>query len=49
MADESDRKDNLKQCAFFLKRKQRFCRMTVREGNNYCGEHMIIAGEAEVG
>ena len=22
--------------------------MTVGEGKNYCGEHMIIAGEAEV-
>ena len=38
-----------KHCAFFLKRKQRFCQMTVGEGKKYCGEHMIAGGEAEVG
>ena len=37
-----------KSCAFFLKRKNRFCRMTVGEGRKYCGEHMIVAGESEV-
>jgi len=37
-----------KSCAFFLKRKNRFCRMTVGEGKKYCGEHMIVAGESEV-
>ena len=37
-----------KTCAFFLKRKNRFCRMTVGEGRKYCGEHMVVAGEAEV-
>lgn len=24
---------------YFVKRKTRFCRMTVAEGKNYCGEH----------
>lgn len=48
MADGPEKNRDLKHCAFFLKRKQRFCRMTVGEGKNYCGEHMIIAGEAEV-
>ncbi|XP_015763355.1 PREDICTED: tRNA:m(4)X modification enzyme TRM13 homolog [Acropora digitifera] len=47
MADGPEKNRDLKHCAFFLKRKQRFCRMTVGEGKNYCGEHMIIAGEAE--
>ena len=37
-----------KSCAFFLKRKNRFCRMTVGGGRRYCGEHMVVAGEAEV-
>ena len=37
-----------KSCAFFLKRKNRFCRMTVGGGRKYCGEHMVVAGEAEV-
>ena len=37
-----------KSCAFFLKRKNRFCRMTVGEGRKYCGEHMIVAGESGV-
>jgi tRNA:m4X modification enzyme len=26
-------------CMYFVKRKKRFCRMTVREGKRYCGEH----------
>ncbi|XP_078377457.1 tRNA:m(4)X modification enzyme TRM13 homolog isoform X2 [Oculina patagonica] len=38
-----------KSCAFFLKRKNRFCRMTVGEGRKYCGEHMVVAGESEAG
>jgi len=37
-----------KSCAFFLKRKNRFCRMTVGNGRKYCGEHMVTAGDAEV-
>ena len=48
MADGVEETDK-KHCAFFLKRKQRFCRMTVGEGKKYCGEHMIVGGEAEVG
>ncbi|XP_043287308.1 tRNA:m(4)X modification enzyme TRM13 homolog [Venturia canescens] len=30
-------------CRFFVKRKKRFCRMTVRNGNNYCGEHLQVS------
>nr|XP_031828217.1 tRNA:m(4)X modification enzyme TRM13 homolog [Nomia melanderi]XP_031828218.1 tRNA:m(4)X modification enzyme TRM13 homolog [Nomia melanderi]XP_031828219.1 tRNA:m(4)X modification enzyme TRM13 homolog [Nomia melanderi] len=26
-------------CMYFVKRKKRYCRMTVRKGNKYCGEH----------
>lgn len=26
-------------CMYFVKRKMRYCRMTVRKGNKYCGEH----------
>ncbi|KAK0176982.1 hypothetical protein PV328_001079 [Microctonus aethiopoides] len=33
------------QCRFFLKRKKRYCRMTVKEENTYCGEHMEISEE----
>lgn len=32
-----------KQCTFFLKRKKRYCRMTVKDENTYCGEHMEIS------
>ena len=45
---EGFEKGERKSCAFFLKRKNRFCRMTVGEGRRYCGEHMVVAGEAEV-
>ncbi|XP_057334873.1 tRNA:m(4)X modification enzyme TRM13 homolog [Microplitis mediator] len=27
-------------CKFFVQRKKRFCRMTVKKGHKYCGEHM---------
>ncbi|XP_011869225.1 PREDICTED: tRNA:m(4)X modification enzyme TRM13 homolog isoform X2 [Vollenhovia emeryi] len=26
-------------CVYFVERKKRFCRMTVRQGRRYCGEH----------
>ncbi|XP_003706604.1 tRNA:m(4)X modification enzyme TRM13 homolog [Megachile rotundata] len=26
-------------CMYFVKRKKRYCRMTVKQGNKYCGEH----------
>ncbi|XP_078042848.1 tRNA:m(4)X modification enzyme TRM13 homolog isoform X2 [Augochlora pura] len=26
-------------CMYFVSRKKRYCRMTVRKGNRYCGEH----------
>lgn len=48
MADDVVVETERKSCAFFLKRKNRFCRMTVGEGKKYCGEHMIVAGESEV-
>ncbi|XP_074101494.1 tRNA:m(4)X modification enzyme TRM13 homolog [Cotesia typhae] len=31
---------NSDHCKFFVERKKRFCRMTVKKGNEYCGEHM---------
>nr|XP_058951821.1 tRNA:m(4)X modification enzyme TRM13 homolog [Pocillopora verrucosa] len=34
-------------CAFFLKRKHRFCRMTVSGGSKYCGEHRIFDEESK--
>ncbi|XP_029177037.1 tRNA:m(4)X modification enzyme TRM13 homolog [Nylanderia fulva] len=30
---------NGNHCMYFVKRKKRFCRMTVGEGKDYCGEH----------
>lgn len=27
------------QCQYFVVRKKRLCRMTVRPGRQYCGEH----------
>ncbi|KAL6258813.1 hypothetical protein P5V15_010759 [Pogonomyrmex californicus] len=31
--------DDGKHCMHYVVRKKRFCRMTVREGRRYCGEH----------
>lgn len=28
-----------RQCKFFVMRKKRLCRMTVKPGRQYCGEH----------
>ncbi|KZC08352.1 tRNA guanosine-2'-O-methyltransferase TRM13 like protein, partial [Dufourea novaeangliae] len=41
-------------CMYFVKRKKRFCRMTVRKGNKYCGEHQensldVSVGDEEIG
>ncbi|XP_012261766.2 tRNA:m(4)X modification enzyme TRM13 homolog [Athalia rosae] len=27
-------------CQYFVKRKKRYCRMTVKQGANFCGEHL---------
>lgn len=32
--------NNEPNCKHFVIRKKRFCRMTVKKGNEYCGEHM---------
>ncbi|XP_022919818.2 tRNA:m(4)X modification enzyme TRM13 homolog [Onthophagus taurus] len=31
---------DIPQCKHFVVRKKRFCKMTVKAGNEYCGEHM---------
>ncbi|PSN44974.1 tRNA:m(4)X modification enzyme TRM13 [Blattella germanica] len=36
------------QCQCFIKRKNRFCRMKVKEGQKYCGEHMLLDYEGEI-
>lgn len=33
--------DVIKHCKHFVSRKKRYCRMTVKEGEDYCGEHQI--------
>ncbi|KOC67036.1 tRNA guanosine-2'-O-methyltransferase TRM13 like protein [Habropoda laboriosa] len=33
-------------CMYFVKRKKRYCRMTVRKGNRYCGEHQEVPLES---
>ncbi|XP_076622449.1 tRNA:m(4)X modification enzyme TRM13 homolog [Colletes latitarsis] len=30
-------------CMHFIERKKRYCRMTVRKGNKYCGEHQGLS------
>lgn len=38
---------NGNHCMYFVKRKKRFCRMTVRGGKNYCGEHQLDIADPE--
>ncbi|KAF3421481.1 hypothetical protein E2986_05528 [Frieseomelitta varia] len=32
-------------CMYFVKRKGRYCRMTVKKGKKYCGEHQNVSSE----
>ncbi|KAJ8667985.1 hypothetical protein QAD02_009648 [Eretmocerus hayati] len=36
--------DKHEHCQFYLERKQRYCRMTVKKGRSFCGEHQINDG-----
>ncbi|XP_015121708.1 tRNA:m(4)X modification enzyme TRM13 homolog isoform X2 [Diachasma alloeum] len=38
----------MEHCQYFVKRKKRYCRMTVKKGNKFCGEHMEVSGEITV-
>ncbi|XP_056648319.1 tRNA:m(4)X modification enzyme TRM13 homolog [Diorhabda sublineata] len=38
---------NSGHCNFFVLRKKRFCKMTVKEGEEYCGEHKKIDSDIE--
>lgn len=30
-------------CMYFVKKKKRYCRMTVKTGNKFCGEHQEVS------
>ena len=32
-------------CMYFVRRKRRYCRMTVKKGKKYCGEHQNVSSE----
>lgn len=34
-------------CKHFVRRKKRFCRMTLKKGQEYCGEHLPKPEEQE--
>ncbi|KAL6426240.1 hypothetical protein ACFW04_009045 [Cataglyphis niger] len=38
---------NGSHCMYFVKRKKRFCRMTVGEGKDYCGEHQLSIADSD--
>ena len=48
--EEAEGKSDLTSttCAFFVKRKNRFCKMKPGKGRKYCGEHLNTEGEDEV-
>lgn len=43
MTTTQDEATDDKTCAHWVKRKKRFCKMTVAKGKNYCGEHIAAA------
>ncbi|GLG98800.1 tRNA guanosine-2'-O-methyltransferase TRM13 like protein [Gryllus bimaculatus] len=38
-AEQNENEPKSGQCNFFVARKKRFCKMTVRKGEKFCGEH----------
>lgn len=42
MAEET-RGDLLHHCKYYVIRKKRFCKMTVKVGEEYCGEHQKLS------
>ena len=46
MAEKSEEKRV--GCSFFLKRKNRYCKMIPGKGKKYCGEHLYLADENQV-
>lgn len=30
------------QCQYLVKKKNRLCKMTVKDGEMFCGEHMVV-------
>jgi tRNA:m4X modification enzyme len=38
--DSSNGSTNRPHCQFFVVKKKRFCRMTIKKGEQYCGEHI---------
>ncbi|EDO46123.1 predicted protein [Nematostella vectensis] len=45
MADEQESQPTRITCGFYVKRKNRYCKMIVGKGKKYCGEHMHLSGE----
>jgi hypothetical protein len=43
--EKSENSSDLIHCQFWVKRKSRFCKMKVKEGNKYCGEHKEITND----
>ncbi|KAJ9587208.1 hypothetical protein L9F63_019288 [Diploptera punctata] len=37
-----EKHDVVAHCQYFVKRKNRYCKMTIREGQEFCGEHKIL-------
>nr|CAH7724761.1 unnamed protein product [Callosobruchus chinensis] len=37
-----EKKDNPPHCKYFVLRKKRYCKMTVKPGEEYCGEHQKV-------
>ncbi|XP_011315241.1 tRNA:m(4)X modification enzyme TRM13 homolog isoform X2 [Fopius arisanus] len=35
----------MERCQYFVERKKRYCKMTVKKGNKFCGEHMEVSRE----
>lgn len=35
-------------CAYFLQRKKRYCRMSVKAGRKFCGEHASLDAATQV-
>ncbi|XP_042881636.1 tRNA:m(4)X modification enzyme TRM13 homolog isoform X2 [Penaeus japonicus] len=46
-AEGKSKQEFVRTCNFYVKKKRRFCRMLVRPGLNYCGQHLVEEPDAD--
>lgn len=45
MSNNKESMTRKEHCQYFVQRKKRYCRMSTKKGNNFCGEHIYMSIE----